>query len=54
MKKWKIGDKLNIRVNRNDPDKIIIDFSDLGIAIIMCVVGIVFEIILFGIYVHIN
>lgn len=54
VKKWKIGDQLNIRVNRNNPDKIIIDFSDLCLAIIMCITGIVFEIILFEIYIHIN
>lgn len=54
VKKWKIGDQISIRVNRNDPDKIIIDLSDLGLAIIMSIIGIIFEFILFEIYIHIN
>ncbi|MDE5584282.1 MAG: hypothetical protein K2J08_11345 [Ruminococcus sp.] len=54
VKKWKTGEQLNIRVNRNNPDKIIIDFSDLSLAVIMSIMGIIFAIILFEIYTHIN
>lgn len=54
VKKWKIGDRIKIKVDRGDPDNIIIVFSDLSLAIIMSIMGVAVEIILFEIYIHMN
>lgn len=51
IKNLKIGDKIKINVNRNDPDNIIVAFSDFIIAIIMCVIGIIFESVLIAVYI---
>ncbi len=54
IKKWKIGDKIRIRVNSNDPDNIIVVFSDLMLCIIMSIMGVLFESIALTIYLNIH
>ena len=53
VKKWKKGDRIKIKVSTKDPEKIIILFSDASIAFIRLFVGIVFETVLFTIYINI-
>ncbi|MCR4889794.1 MAG: hypothetical protein K5979_11550 [Ruminococcus sp.] len=53
IKKWKKGDRIKIKVSTKDPEKIIILFSDAAIAFIRLFVGIVFETVLFTIYINI-
>ncbi len=48
----KIGDEIKINVDRNNPDNIIVVLSDFMIAIIMCVIGIIFESILIAVYMY--
>lgn len=45
------GDKIKINVDKNNPNNIVVAYSDLMIAIIMCVMGIVFESILIVVYI---
>ncbi len=51
IKSLKVGDEIKINVDQNDPNNVIVAFSDFVIAIIMCVMGIVFETILIVVYV---
>lgn len=43
IKSLDVGDEIKIKIDQNDSNNIILPFSDLAIAIIMCVIGIVFE-----------
>lgn len=52
IKKWKIGDEIKIKVSNINSDTIIIVFSDTAMAVIMSVLGIIFETILFTAYIH--
>lgn len=52
IKKWKIGDEIKIKVSNINPDTIIIVFSDTAMAVIMSILGIIFETILFTVYIH--
>ena len=54
VKKWKIGDKIKIKVSKNNSDTILIIFSDIALAIIMSIMGIIFEVILITVYLHIQ
>ena len=54
MKKWEIGDKIKIKVSKNNSDTILIIFSDIALAIIMSIMGIIFEVILITVYLHIQ
>ena len=54
IKKWKKGDIIKIKVDSEDPENIIIPFSDFSMAVIMSVIGIALEIVLVSIYTHIN
>ncbi len=51
IKNLKIGDEIKIKVDHNNPDNIILPFSDLAIAIIMGIIGIIFESILISVYI---
>ncbi len=51
IKSLDVGDEIKIKIDENDSNNIILPFSDLAIAIIMCVIGIVFETFLIVIYV---
>ena len=51
IKSLDVGDEIKIKIDQNDSNNIILPFSDLAIAIIMCVIGIVFETFLIVIYV---
>ncbi len=51
IKSLKVGDEIKINIDKNNPNNIIVAFSDLMIAIIMCVIGIVFEMLLIIVYV---
>ena len=51
IKNLDVGDEIKIKIDQNDSNNIILPFSDLAIAIIMCVIGIVFETFLIVIYV---
>ena len=52
IKKWKIGDEIKIKVSTIDPDTIVIVFSDIAMAVIMSIMGIIFETILIIAYIH--
>jgi len=54
VKKWQIGDQIRIKVSKNHPDTILIVFSDIALAIIISLTGIMFEMILITIYLHIH
>ena len=54
VKKWKIGDRIKIKIDSEDPKTIIIPFSDFSMAVIMSCVGMIFELVLITIYEHIN
>ncbi len=45
------GDKIKININKNNPNNITVAYSDLIVAIILCVIGIVFESIIIVVYV---
>ena len=52
IKKWEIGTQLKIKINKNDPEQIIIVFSDICEAIFESILGTVFEIILIIVFLH--
>lgn len=54
VKRWQIGDKIRIKVSKKHPDTILIVFSDIALAIINSVIGVIFEVILITIYLHIQ
>jgi hypothetical protein len=54
IKKWKIGDNIKIKVSMDDPETIIIPFSDTALAIIMSIIGITSEAIKVAVYLHIK
>ncbi len=54
IKKWCVGDKINIKVNSDNHNEIIIPASDMALAIIMSVMGVTVETILLLIYVNFN
>ena len=43
VKKWKVGDKIRIKVSRDDPERIIIPSSDIFLAVLMSLIGIAAE-----------
>lgn len=49
--KWKIGDRIKIKVNKNAPDNIIIVFSDLAMAVLMSIIGIIFTAVPIAVYI---
>ena len=48
------GDKIKINIDRDNPNNIVVAYSDFIIAIIMCVMGIVFESIIIAVYVGVH
>ena len=51
IKSLKVGDEIKINIDKNNPDDITEPFSNFMIAIITCVIGIVFEFILIVMYI---
>lgn len=51
IKSLNVGDEVKINIDKNDPNNIIVAFSDFMIAIITCVIGIVLEMILIVVYI---
>jgi len=49
-KEWKVGDELNIRISRKDPEQIVIVPSDIFTAVFYSVLGAIFEIILITLF----
>ena len=43
IRKWKVGDRIRIKVSREDPEKIIIPSSDIFLAVLMSLLGIAAE-----------
>lgn len=54
IRKWKVGDEIKIKVSNCDPDTIFIVFSDTAMAVIVSIIGILFEVILYAVYIHID
>ena len=52
IKKWKKGDRIKIKVNKNAPDNIIIVFSDVSTAVLMSIIGLLFEAVPIAVYLH--
>ncbi len=51
IKKWEVGDRIGIRLDPDDPEKIMIPSSDNVLAVIMTVMGLIFETILAAIFI---
>ncbi len=49
--KWKKGDRIKIKVDRNSPENIIIIFSDLSAALLMSIIGLIFEAVPIAVYI---
>ena len=52
IKKWKKDDRIKIKVNKNAPDNIIIVFSDVSTAVLMSIIGLIFESVPIAVYLH--
>ncbi len=50
IKKWKVGDRIRIKVSRDDPEKIIIPSSDIFLAVLMSLIGIAAETAVAAVY----
>ena len=50
--RWQKGDRIKIKVDRDAPDNIIVVFSDLAIAVLMSIIGIIFTAVPIAIYIH--
>ena len=53
VRKWKVGDRVKIKVSREDPEKIIIPSSDIFLAVLMSLLGTATETAVIAVYVNI-
>ena len=52
IRKWKVGDRIRIRVSVSDPENIIIVHSDAALAVFWTILGILIETALITVYVR--